>query len=78
MIRLQVQLTEEQAARLRRLANDRGVSVAAVVREAVDAAAPTAADDPWERALAVVGTYRSGGADGAREHDRELAGIFAR
>lgn len=77
MIRLQIQLTEEQAARLRRLASDRGVSVAAVVREAVDAAAPTPADDPWERALAVAGKYRSGGAHGARDHDRELARSFA-
>jgi class 3 adenylate cyclase len=78
MVRLQIQLTEEQAARLRRLAAERRVSVAALVREAVDQVVRgRQADDPWQRALSVVGKHHSGRVDVAREHDRELAEIYA-
>jgi 16S rRNA U516 pseudouridylate synthase RsuA-like enzyme len=37
VIRTQVQLTEEQARQLRRLAAERGVSVAQLIRESVEA-----------------------------------------
>jgi Arc/MetJ-type ribon-helix-helix transcriptional regulator len=36
VIRTQIQLTEEQAAKLKRIADERGVSMAQVIREAVD------------------------------------------
>ncbi|HLA93870.1 MAG TPA: CopG family transcriptional regulator [Actinomycetota bacterium] len=36
VIRTQIQLTEEQAARLEGIAAERGVSIAEVIREAVD------------------------------------------
>lgn len=77
MIRTQIQLTEEQATELRRVAAERGVSVAALIREAVDRA--LGEGDPagrWERALAVVGTYGSGRTDVSSEHDRHLTEVF--
>lgn len=80
MIRLQVQLTEAQAAALRRLAQRRGVSIAALVREAAQALIERGEleADPRARAREVVGRYSSGRGDIAREHDRELGDLMAR
>jgi len=77
MIRVQVQLTEQQAAKVRRLADDRGVSVAALVRDAVDELTETSEQEArWERALATVGKYRSGLGDVSERHDDYLAEDF--
>lgn len=77
MIRTQIQLTERQATGLKRLAADRGVSMASLVRLAVDRllAERGAASDAERRrrALAVVGRFRSGLGDLAENHDRHLA-----
>ncbi len=73
MIRTQIQLTPEQAAALKREAGRRGVSMAALVREAIDTA--VRADDSearWRRASAAVGTFSSEGGNVAAEHDRHL------
>ena len=80
MIRLQVQLTEEQAVALRRLARRRGVSIAALVREAAQALIERGELDAERRARAreVVGRYASGRGDIAREHDRELGDLLVR
>jgi hypothetical protein len=78
MIRTQVQLTEEQARALRRRAAERGVSMATLVREAVDRILED--DDRetrWARAMSVVGKYRSGKKDIAVRHDEYLAEDFA-
>ena len=75
MVRMQVQFTEEQSQRLRRVAQSKGVSVAAIVRDAVDAAL-TGRDEQreaWERALAVMGTFSSGGGSVADDHDEWFA-----
>ena len=71
MIRMQIQLTDEQAAALRRRANARRISMAAVVREAVDRelAADGGQQAAWARALAVVGKYRSGTTTTSVDHD---------
>jgi len=71
MIRMQIQLTEAQAAALRQRANARHVSMAAVVREAVDRelAADGGKQAAWARALAVVGRYRGDPANVSVEHD---------
>lgn len=79
MIRTQIQLTEEQAASLRRLARRRGVSVAAVIREATEEYISRTEDDPErirERALAAIGAFASGHSDIAVDHDRYLAEIY--
>ena len=74
MIRMQIQLSEEQAAALRQRANARRVSIAAVVREAVDRELATEPDHQiaWARALAAVGRYRGDAANVAVEHDTYL------
>lgn len=77
MVRTQIQLTEEQADRVKRIASERGVSMATVIREAVDRyALSPSRDELWERALAVVGKYSSDKTDLARNHDRYLAEDF--
>jgi hypothetical protein len=71
-----VQLTEEQARALRRLAANRGVSMAAVIRETLDEALVNPSAARFERARAVVGRFASGVNTVSREHDRELEHAF--
>lgn len=76
MIRTQVSLTEEQMRRLRREARRRGISLAAVVREAIDRAVPdedAARSARVEALLGVAGAAASGTGTVAREHDSLLA-----
>ena len=81
MVRTQIQLTEEQAARLRRLAAQKGISMAQIVREAVERyMEQTGAVDESEldaRALAVIGQFASGRRDVSAEHDRYLDEAFS-
>jgi Arc/MetJ-type ribon-helix-helix transcriptional regulator len=81
VIRTQIQLTEEQAAKLKRLAAARGVSMAEVIRDAVDNLSDR--DDRaerWARAIAAVrGTRardREGKTDVSVRHDEYLAEIL--
>lgn len=77
MVRTQVQLTEAQARALHRKASEQATSVARLIREAVDAslAADRVADDR-QRALEVIGRFRSGLKDVSAEHDRYLTEDF--
>jgi hypothetical protein len=83
MIRTQIQLTEAQAERLRRRAGESGRSVAALIRDAVDASlAESDSEVRWERALRAVESEPSGYepdsvSDVARDHDRYLADSIA-
>lgn len=65
--RTQISLDAAQAARLRRLARERGTSMAALIRDAVERTYPDAEADSrqarWARALTAIGSVRSG-ADG--------------
>ena len=80
MIRTQIQLDEAQAARLRQLAAEQGISLAEAVRRAVDSLlAGKASVDPRAaraRAAAVAGRYRSATDDLATAHDRHLDEAF--
>ncbi len=77
MVRTQVQLTEEQARRLRALAREEGVSLAEMVRRAVEGYLQEKENGGFaeraERALAAVGRFASGLRDVSQEHDRYLA-----
>ena len=82
MIRTQIRLTDEQARRVKRIAVERQVSMAAVIREGVDLllrSEETAAtdDERIERAISVAGQFRSGG-DGAAHHDLHLQEAYRR
>ncbi|MGQ9493279.1 MAG: ribbon-helix-helix domain-containing protein [Anaerolineae bacterium] len=74
MIRTQIQLTEEQMHRLKTLAAQRGVSLAQLIRESIDALATPAgsAEIRRQRAIAVAGRFRSGKRDASSQHDRYL------
>ena len=77
MIRTQVQLTDAQARMLRRVAAERGVSMAAVIRELVDAGLTKPASAQSARARAAVGRFGSGANAVSRDHDAELDRAFA-
>jgi hypothetical protein len=77
MIRTQISLTEEQMKRLRREARRRRVSLAALIREAVDRTVPD--EDAERRArievmLSAAGSVSSGTGRVAAEHDEVLGG----
>jgi hypothetical protein len=77
VIRTQISLTDEQMSALRREARERRVSIAAVVRDAVDAEiARSAREVAWDRALSAVGAFNSGVGDIAERHDDYLAEDF--
>jgi predicted DNA-binding protein len=76
MIRTQISLTEAQHERLHRVARERGVSVATVIREAVEAAVPDQdrlLQARQAKAFALAGAFHSGHADTASRHDEILA-----
>jgi hypothetical protein len=77
VIRTQISLTEDQMVRLRREARRRRVSLAAVVRDAVDQVVP-AVEDPRRARLAALlataGSVASGTGRVALDHDAELGG----
>jgi hypothetical protein len=73
VIRTQVSLTNEQMAALKREARKRGVSIAAIVRKAVDTELGAKdRDERIRRALEVMGKYESGHTDISENHDLYL------
>ena len=80
MIRTQIQLSETQAKALKDLAARQNVSVAEIIRQAVDERLRVAGADDLEqrkrRALAAAGRFHSGHSDLSAEHDRHLAEAF--
>jgi hypothetical protein len=75
VIRTQISLTAEQMARLRRAAEKRHTSIAAIIRDAVDREVPD--DDAGlvarqRRAFATAGAFASGHRDTAEKHDEAL------
>jgi hypothetical protein len=81
MVRTQIQLTEQQARRLRKEARQQGISLAEMIRRCVDQTlAGEKADRArlYERAAGLVGRFadRKGATDLARGHDRYLDKAF--
>ncbi len=77
MVRTQIQLTEDQARKVKKIAAHRGVPMAEVIRDAIDgmihSEARTAPEDRRKRALDIVGKFRSGKRDVSKRHDAYLA-----
>jgi len=73
MVRTQIQLTEEQARRVRQRARSRGVSMADYIRRCVDLAMSQEPDgaDRYARAATLVGAFRDvdGRTDLSAAHD---------
>lgn len=80
MVRTQVQLTEQQLKALRELSAQTGNSVADLIRRCVEqylsARQHLDRNSQIERALRIVGRFRSGASDVSAEHDRYLAKAF--
>ena len=81
MVRTQIQLTEGQARGLRRLAEQRGVSMAEIIRRCLDQVLESGEPDRmalYARAESAVGQFEdgSGARDLARRHDDYLAASF--
>jgi predicted transcriptional regulator len=76
LIRTQIQLNEEQMRRLRALAAERGVSLAELIRQSVDAfimlTGSANAETRWQRAIAAAGRFHSGKRDVSSQHDHYL------
>ena len=77
MVRTQIQLTEDQAKSLKRMAASRHLSVAELIRRAINAMIKTSTSvDPEERlkrSLEIAGKFSSGKRDISKKHDAYLA-----
>ena len=77
MVRTQIQLTEEQARKIKKIAASRGVAMAEVIREAVEevirSKAGTISEERRARAVDIAGKFRSGKEDVSKRHDAYLA-----
>ena len=77
---MQIELSEEQAQALKRIADRKGQTVPELIVSSVNAMltfeAPQDREELKRRALAVSGRFRSGLTDLSTEHDRYLAEAF--
>jgi len=82
MVRTQIQLTEEQAKALKKMAAARHLSGAELIRRAVDIMIKTGSSaDPEERrkrAISIAGKFNSGKSDISGKHDRYLTDAFGK
>lgn len=80
MVRTQIQLSEEQARAVRRIAAAEGMSMAEVIRRAVNGIIGSRLSgdlkERHQRALEIVGKFRSGKRDVSKNHDRYLAEAY--
>lgn len=82
MVRTQVQLTEEQSMAIKKIAISRHLSVAELIRQAVDAMIKSSAiidtEERRKRAIDIAGRFSSGKHDISREHDKYLVDAFSK
>jgi ribbon-helix-helix CopG family protein len=82
VVRTQIQLPEQQSAALKKLAAARRVSIAELIRGAVDMMIRSGMEINNEtkkkRAMAVVTRFRSGKRDVSKDHDRYLSKAFGK
>jgi len=82
MVRTQIQLTEEQMKAIKRIATARHLSVAELIRRAVDLVIKSSMtvepEERQKRALEIVGKFRSGRRDTSKKHDAYLAQNYLR
>jgi predicted transcriptional regulator len=81
MVRTQIQITEKQAKALKKLASARHLSIAEIIRQAVDtmirANIVVDAEERRKRARDAAGRFRSGLRDLSTEHDKYLEEAFS-
>ena len=80
MIRTQIQLTEDQAKALKNIAASRRVSVARLIRQAVDtmieSSPPADLEERRRRAMDIIGKFHSGKHDVSKKHDDYLLDAY--
>lgn len=81
MVRTQIQLTDQQARRLRAQARERGLSLAEIIRRYVEKGLSEETSDRaalYDRATRVVGRFRDrrGARDVSSKHDQYLDEAF--
>jgi hypothetical protein len=76
MVRTQIQLTESQSSGLKAIAANRGVSMAEVIRQGIDAVLAQGGvpsrEDAYRRAAQAAGRFHSDKHDIATRHDEYL------
>ncbi len=82
MVRTQIQLTEEQVKALKKMALSRHLSIAEIIRQAVDTVLRTNTmvdiEERRKMAIDIVGRFSSGKRDISRKHDTYLAEAFGK
>jgi hypothetical protein len=80
MVRTQIQLTEDQAKALKEIAQSRHLSVAELIRKAVDTVIKSNtvvnAEERHQRAMEIVGKFSSGKHDVSKKHDLYLTEAY--
>ena len=80
MVRTQIQLTEAQVSALQAMASSRKMSMAKLIRTAVDSLVQregrTSREAAVARAKSLAGRFHSGTNDLSRNHDRYLAEAY--
>ena len=82
MVRTQIQLTEEQVKALKKIALSRHLSIAELIRQAVDTVIRTNTtvdiEERRKRAVDIAGRFSSGKRDISRKHDTYLVEAFGK
>ncbi|MBI5025720.1 MAG: ribbon-helix-helix protein, CopG family [Nitrospirae bacterium] len=82
MVRTQIQLTEEQADALKKLALSKHLSIAELIRQAVDTFIKSKVvidtEERRKKAIDIAGRFSSGKHDVSAEHDKYLAEAFGK
>jgi signal transduction protein with GAF and PtsI domain len=82
MVRTQIQLTDEQAREIKKVAVAKGVSVAEIIRRAVEGVIKSSTkvdiEERQKRALEIVGKFRSGKRDVSKKHDAYLTETYGK
>ena len=80
MVRAQIQLTEDQAKALKKIAQSRHLSVAELIRKAVDTVIKSNTvvntEERHKRAMEIVGKFSSGKRDVSKKHDLYLTEAY--
>ena len=80
MVRTQIQLTDEQARSLKRLAHEQGVSIAEIVRQSLALLLRSPIGqiqgERFKRAKTIAGRFHSGCSDVSAKHDKHLVEAY--
>jgi RecA/RadA recombinase len=80
MVRTQIQLTEAQAKTIKKVAMEKGTSIAEVIRQAVEnmgqSSTKASTEERIRRAIEIAGKFRSGKRNVSRKHDEYLTEAY--